>query len=237
MKRMIHLLFSREGAGRRRDRVEMENFYYSAVYDTIREPASDEARNITLKRLKTKIIRLNSTHHRALQVDVGERDRFGGEDPFLDHLLQGRKRKKQRTILHAYDQNGTLKTTVDILHLFAEHMEQKYDSIPTSADSMRRLLECGLRTIPDGANAVLEEPITTDELSCAVKQGKPNKAPGRDGICLEFYKKTLETTKQDLLDIINDMYTEGQITDRHKYGIIVCVPKQATPRAQRTTDP
>ena len=43
-----------------------------------------------------------------------------------------------------------------------------------------------LRAIPDSANAAPEEPITIDELFHAVKQGKPNKAPGLDGICLEF---------------------------------------------------
>jgi len=66
VKRMIQLLFSREGADRRRDRVEMENFYYSAIYDAIREQTSNETRNTTLKRLKAKIIRLNSTHYQAL---------------------------------------------------------------------------------------------------------------------------------------------------------------------------
>ena len=50
-----------------------------------------------------------------------------------------------------------------------------------------------------------------DDLSYTVKQGKPNKAPKRGGICLEFYKKTWETTKEDPLDIMNDMFREGQI--------------------------
>jgi hypothetical protein len=227
---MIQLLFSREGVDRQGDRVEMENFYYSAIYDVLREPTKNDAKTITLKRLKAKIIRLNSAHQQDLQVDVGERDRLRGEEPSLHHLLQGRKRIKQRTILHAYDKNGDLKkTTVDILRIFTKHMQHKYDSKTTRDESLRRLLEGGLRAIPEGANAALEETITIDELSHAVKQGKPHKAPGRDGICLEFYKKTWETTKQDLLDVMNDMYREGQITDRQKYGIIVCIPKQARP--------
>jgi hypothetical protein len=76
VKRMIQLLFSREGVDRRRDRVEMENFYYSAMYDALRELTTNETKTITLKRLKAKIIRLNSAHQQALQVDVGERDRL-----------------------------------------------------------------------------------------------------------------------------------------------------------------
>ena len=56
VKRMVQLLFSREGADRGRDRVQMESFYYSAIYDAIREPTTDEAKTITLKRLKAKNI-------------------------------------------------------------------------------------------------------------------------------------------------------------------------------------
>ena len=149
---------------------------------------------------------VTSAHRQAVQVDVGESDRLRGEEPFLHHLLQGRKRQTQHTTLHVYDQHGSLKTTADILRIFAEHMQHKYDRTATTEDSMKRLLECGLRAKPESANASLEEHITMDELTYAVKQSKPNKAPGRDGICLEFYKIKWETTKQDLLDIINDMY-------------------------------
>jgi len=125
--------------------------------------------------------------------------------------------------------DGSLKAkTVDILRVFAEHLKHKYDFIPTSEESMQCLLECGLRAIPDSANAALEEPITMEKLSYAIKLGK-HKAPGRDGICLGFYKKTWGTTKQDLLDIMNDMYREGQLPDQQIYGIVVCIPKQATP--------
>jgi len=74
-------------------------------------------------------------------------------------------------------------------------MKHKYDCIPTSEENIQRLFECELREIPDSANAALEEPITTKELYNAITQGKPHKAPGRDGICLEFYKKTWEKIK------------------------------------------
>jgi hypothetical protein len=32
-----------------------------------------------------------------------------------------------------------------------------------------------------------------------------------------------------MLDITNDMYKEGEITDKQKYGTIVCIPKQGHP--------
>jgi len=54
VKRMTLFFFSREGADRRRDRAEIDNFYYSAIYYVIREPNADEAKAIILKRLKAK---------------------------------------------------------------------------------------------------------------------------------------------------------------------------------------
>jgi hypothetical protein len=130
-------------------------------------------------------------HQQAAQIDVGERDRLRGEETSLYYLLQGRKRKPQRTVLQVCDKDDSLKTKmVDILRIFAEHMQHKYACVPTSEESMQRLLECGLRALPESANAALEERITMEEFSYAIKQGKPHKAPGRDGIGLELYKKT-----------------------------------------------
>jgi len=87
-------------------------------------------------------------------------------------------------------------------------------------------MDCNLSTIPDTANLALEEPVALEEIYEAIKTGKPHKAPGYDGICLEFLKKTWETTKEDLLQIVNEMYAEEIISDYQKFGIIVCIPKQ-----------
>jgi hypothetical protein len=57
-------------------------------------------------------------------------------------------------------------------------MRQKYDDIHTRADSTRSILECGIKEISGSANAALEEPITLDELYCAIKDGK-TKPPGK----------------------------------------------------------
>jgi len=72
----------------------------------------------------------------------------------------------------------------------------------------------------------MEVPVTLEVIYQAIKTGKPHKAPGYDGIYLEFLKKTWETTKEDLLQIVNEMYTEEIISDYQKFGIIVCILKQ-----------
>ena len=72
--------------------------------------------------------------------------------------------------------------------------------------------------VPDAANLALEEPVTLEDIYQAIKTRKPHKAPRYDGVCLEFLKKTWDTTKEDHLQIVNLMYTEGIISDYQKLG-------------------
>jgi len=95
-------------------------------------------------------------------------------------------------------------------------------------DRMRHTTNCGLKTISSAANKVLEESITMEELLKAEKQGKPNKAPGQDGICLELINKTREMTKYELLEVMN-MYRDEIISDEQNQGILVCLAKNPDP--------
>jgi hypothetical protein len=58
--------------------------------------------------------------------------------------------------------------------------------------------------------------------------GKRNKSPGQDGIRHEFFVKVWDFAKQDLLDVVNDMYFH-RLTDAQKSGKIVCLPKKTDP--------
>jgi len=128
VKRMIRQLFSREGANRRRDRIELENFYYSAIYSALQDTTSQTDHAVTLKKT-------NSKHRLGMFVDNGEQDRIMGEEPSLHHLLKTRKRQVQRTVHQMYDTDGSLKTSpVDILRLYTAHMRRKYDRIQTKRE-------------------------------------------------------------------------------------------------------
>jgi len=72
VKRMIRQLFGREGADLRHDRIEMENFYYSAIYSAIQDTTPQTTQAVALKKLKAKIIRLNSKHHLGMFIDNRE---------------------------------------------------------------------------------------------------------------------------------------------------------------------
>ena len=63
-------LFTSEGTERNSDRTRLEDFYYSAIYDAIQEPITHTQKMTTLKKLKAKLIRLNSTHRQKIIIII-----------------------------------------------------------------------------------------------------------------------------------------------------------------------
>jgi len=79
-------------------------------------------------------------------------------------------------------------------------------------------------------NDALTAPISEQDLRMAIFKVKSNKAPGPEGICLEFFKSARNTIKQDLLNIINSMYHDDIRERKQLQGLIVCLPKKSPPR-------
>jgi hypothetical protein len=79
--------------------------------------------------------------------------------------------------------------------------------------------------LPQEANTALEELISMDELKEAIRSGKTRKAPGNDGISQEFYKAQWNTIKHEMLEVLQQMHTDGEIKPQPKHGILVYLPK------------
>jgi hypothetical protein len=75
-------MFQREGASRNRDKLDVENCYYDMMYRVLREPKQANKAS-HLKKLKDKIISINSIQLSGVFLDTDERDRITGEDPTL----------------------------------------------------------------------------------------------------------------------------------------------------------
>ena len=166
-------MFCRKGADRRGDRVEMENNYYTAIYDVLQNTDLHALKANILNKLKAKIVTLHSAQQMGTLIDIGEHGRNLGEEPSGHHLLKGRKRQEQRTVHQIFDNIGVQHTSsTDILRTFTEYMCCKYDHITIDDKCVRRITDCGLRTIPPAANEALEEPITMDELLQTIQKAK-----------------------------------------------------------------
>jgi hypothetical protein len=57
----------------------------------------------------------------------------------------------------------------------------------------------------------LEKHVTKDEVRRAIYGGAKNKAPGSDGISLEFFQDTWEEMADHWVELFQTMYTEHKI--------------------------
>jgi hypothetical protein len=71
----------------------------------------------------------------------------------------------------------------------------------------------------------LERLVTPAEILHALQKEANRKSPNIDGINSEFYADTCDTIKQDLVELINNMFLNKKITSRQKHAIIFCLPK------------
>jgi hypothetical protein len=69
----------------------------------------------------------------------------------------------------------------------------------------------GRNRLAEGRKEVLDVPITLDELQRAVNKGEGNKAPGRDGMCLEFFKATQGDLKGEMVELFNQMFLDRKL--------------------------
>jgi hypothetical protein len=78
-------------------------------------------------------------------------------------------------------------------------------------------------------DAFIRLPITQEELRAAINKGGKHKVPEPDGITGEFFKVHYDTIKEDLLEVVNQMFLRRTIAQGQKQGILICLPKQQHP--------
>lgn len=151
-----------------------------------------------------------------MMLDTDDQDRLPKKNASLYHIIKSRKRKHKRTIRQIRDEHGTTHTTtITIMRTLTAHFSTKYQLIQIDDESLRQLLKRDLKETTNVMNTTttLEEPINTNELWSAITKGKPHKAPGHDGIGIEFYKGEWEIIKTEFLKIINNMYKDETILE------------------------
>jgi hypothetical protein len=175
--------------------------------------------------MNAKII-LHATQESAMFLDIGEKDRYSDEIPSLFHFLKTAKRIRHRLVKQIKTPDSTLVTTTQkILRTFKRYYTKKHKEIPVIDESEDKILTYVENQFPEAANAAFVTEITTGELYYATQQSPKNKAPGPDGMSIEFFQAFWEDTKSEILDIVGEMYTRGNIQTQKEHGRLICIPK------------
>jgi len=113
----------------------------------------------------------------------------------------------------------------DIRNTFIHHLVCKFGPIAVDEDAITDLLNYIPPVSPNMYAAQLDRPITSNEVLSALRAGARHRAPGIDGLSLEFYTANWDTISTDLIELLNQMFLQKHIPPRQKQGILICLPK------------
>jgi hypothetical protein len=105
-------------------------------------------------------------------------------------------------------------TTKGILHTFVSYLQGKYSPIAVDLEGVIQMETAGHKTVPSVWRDFLDSPISIQELKAAANKCAGNKAPGRDGICLEYFKTNWDMIKGDMLVLFKPMYRICKIPEK-----------------------
>ena len=204
----------------------MENFYYTCIYEILRRAAPDGNTLPALNRLKAKLVRLQSVRLQKILLDNDDADRLEGETPTLYNVLQMKRRRNERTTTGLLDEDGRWQTTPrGMAQILITRFRERYDKIEVDNVSIKRMTAHIKRAQTTRSSDEMGGPFEDDEIWRAIRAGGKGRAPGNDGLTREFYARTWTIIREDLRDVLNEMFWEGNITTAQKHGVIICIPK------------
>lgn len=115
----------------------------------------------------------------------------------------------------------TITKNCEIAKKFANYYSSLYDlraTDPSSIHPSKRtkdikafLGQFSLTKLPDENSASLESPITLEEWEQAIKQLKPGKSPGPDGISAVYYKTFADILETTFLDAFKSLSPSNRL--------------------------
>ena len=229
-KNQLRRLLITEGARRRRNNLELGNFYHAALYDLLQSPPPHEDKIATNNHIKAKIVRLYAARLRHGNIELQDTDTLQTDRPTLYQLIR-RRRRVQCTITSVHDPAGGIPTTTTkgIVIVFSTSLLLKYSPLRVPDESIRKMEEVGVSRLSEEWRNTLDGPLISDELTRAIIKGNTKKASGRDGIGLSLFQDTWNTLKDDWLDLFSQMFVPGNLTEQQKRGVVMCIPKTTRP--------
>jgi len=192
VKKRLPILIRKEEYERNKCYNIMENHLYQCIYDTLLSDIPEPAKLPAHQRYKA----LHARRMEKVMLDNNAQDKMDDEEPSIFHILKMAKRRETRVILQVLDMQGNdVSGHRNVLNTFATHLRQIYEPTEIDQTCVTRLQGVIPLTCPTKYADLLEQPITIEELSSALRSGAKHKTPGIDSFRLEFYIVNWDTIK------------------------------------------
>ena len=158
---------------------------------------------------------------RAIWVEKGEQS--------TKYFLSLEKQHGENNAIDSLNINDKIiHCSKDILNECVNYYEGLYSSLNTSLESINEYLrntnvDC---VLTNDEKSKCDEPINTEELFFAVKSMKLNKAPGPDGLPIEFYLTFWNNIVNNLHESLTESLTKGRLSTSQTRAIIRLIYKK-----------
>ena len=143
-----------------------------------------------------------------------------------------RPKNTQAVILELKEQYGRNFTKREDLERICQYFyKDLYTHKNISEEVLTRTLEGLPATVTNAMNESISKKITVKELSQVVNSLAKGKAPGHDGIPMEFFQKMWHTIIKDLHLMILKGIEEKQLHENMTKGLICFIPKEGDTKA------
>ena len=166
--------------------------------------------------IEEKIEELEYERKSGVKIRSREKTLLNEDKPTKYFYLQEEVRQHKGIIteIHKMDENGDIKEVIEdqkeIMLELQKHHQKLYASQKTYENSRKLLMETVNVKLTEEQKKELEKPITKEELKFAIQSMEANKAPGPDGIPVEFYDTFLPFIDDMILEIMNRIYVQQE---------------------------
>ena len=177
--------------------------------------------------LKKQLSKLQIDHFREKLLKNEQLFQYSNNLATKEFFKQFLQKRQNVTINELIDDGGISKTSpIDL----AEHVQKFYTKLyrcdqtnPLEQNFFVNNLKAGLS---DQQKEHLQSDLSEFEIETAISQMAKGKAPGPDGLSVEFYTQCWPIVKHDFVNLLNQMYSTQSIDNRTKSGFITLIYKK-----------
>ena len=203
-------------------RLKQEN---SAIENNLKQQLEHSVTSSNFKfysDLKKQLSKLQIDHFRNKLLRNKQLFQYSNNLATKEFFKQFLQKRQNVTINELIDDGGISKTSpIDLV----EHVQKLYTKLhrcdqtnPLEQNFFLNNLKAGLS---DQQKEHLQNDLSEFESETAISQMAKGKAPGPDGLSVEFYTQCWPIVKHDFVNLLNQMYSTQSIDNRTKSGFIL----------------
>ena len=144
-----------------------------------------------------------------------------GESSSAFFFLLEKKRAPDRLISPLRLDNGSVvNSTTGLLEAFSPFYSKLFSAQPCDPHAQSELLSHVLSSLSVDESSSCEGDLSLEECFAALSGMARRKAPGSDGLLMEFYLKFWPVLGQDLVLVLNSCFSDGSLSLSQRRGVI-----------------